>query len=155
MKGVLSVAVPPLAAFGVVACFFVVEAAGFRPMSNEPSNLSEAAAMGEAAAALRFIAAGQDPNTAFEISGGILGVLPRVAAAIDAAILGRREEMVPLLLGHGARVVDPHRTRCLAEVVDLPGILPVLNLAADDGPAASRHEGDDVIAACLGSAEIK
>jgi hypothetical protein len=155
VKHIAIVAVPPLVAFGLVGAFFTAEALGFRPLSNEPANLSEAAATGAAAAALRFIGAGADPNLEYEIRSGVLGVLPRTVNAIDAAILGRREEMVSLLLQHGALPIDADRTRCLAEAVDLREALPLLDLQPPKERAARPEDSDDAIAACLGGPEAK
>src|SRR5258705_12618472 len=101
MKATLIVSAPPLAAFGLVAAFFTAEAAGLRPLSNGPANLSEAGAVGAAAVALRFIGAGADPNSEYTIGPGVLGRLPRTVNAIDAAILGRQEQMLLLLREHG------------------------------------------------------
>ena len=82
---------PPVAAFALVAGFEVAEAFGFQPLSAQPANVSEAAAMGAAAAALRFIADKARIRTCrVRLAPGVLGTLPRTVDAIDAAILGRR-----------------------------------------------------------------
>ena len=138
---------PPLAAFALVAGFEVAEAFGFQALNAQPANVSEAAAMGAAAAALRFIADGSDPNVPRPIAAGVLGTLPRTVNAIDAAILGRRPEMITLLRQHGARVTDAARAQCLADAIDFPEALPLLDLPPRD--ASSKVEEDDAVDACL------
>ena len=139
---------PPLAAFALVAVFLTAEAMGLRPFDAEPANLSEAAATGSAAAALRFIRAGANPNAPQTIAPGVLGSLPRTVNAIDAAILGRREEMITLLLKHGASETDAARVRCLAGAVDFPEALKILGVPGEADPE-SGPEVDDPIAPCL------
>jgi len=138
---------PPVAAFALVAGFQVAEAFGFQPLSAQPANVSEAAAMGAAAAALRFIADGSDPNVPRPIAPGVLGTLPRTVDAIDAAILGRRPEMITLLRQHGARVTDAARAQCLADAINFPDALPLLDLQPRE--ASSSVEVDDAVDACL------
>jgi hypothetical protein len=142
------VAAPPLTAFALVAGFFMVEAAGLQPFNAEPSNISEAAAIGAAASALRFIADGSDPNLARPIRAGVLGSQPRTVAAIDAAILGRRLDMIRLLRQHGARVTDAARSQCLAEAIDFRDALPLLDLPPMQG-SSPRRELDAALDACL------
>lgn len=149
MRSALTVAAPPLVAFGVVAAFFTAEAAGLRPLSNDPANLSEAAAAGAAAAALRFIGAGADANAEYTIGPGVLGRLPRTVTAIDAAILGRQEQMLILLREHGARVTNPDRTRCLAEAVNFREILPVLALQPTQASSGESEDVDGLVDTCL------
>jgi len=142
------VAAPPLAAFTLVAGFFLVEAAGWQPFNAQPANVSEAAAVGAAASALRFIADGSDPNVARPIAAGVLGSQARTVDAIDAAILGRRPEMITLLRQHGARVTDAARSQCLAEAIDFRDALPLLDLPPTQGPSPPREQGD-AVDACL------
>jgi hypothetical protein len=138
------VAAPPLAAFALVAMFLAAEALGFRPWNAEPANVSEAAARGAAAAALRFVARGADPNVPWPIAEGVLGTLPRTANAMDAAILGRHAEMMTLLREHGA-TTDAQRAKCLAEAVDFPDALPLLGLPpVEDRNIDPRQVGDPV-----------
>jgi hypothetical protein len=141
------VAAPPLTAFALVAGFFIAEATGWQPLNGEPANLSEAAATGAAASALRFIADGADPNIARPIGAGVLGSQERTVDAIDAAILGRRPEMITLLRQHGARVTDAARAQCLADAIDFPDALPLLDLQPRE--ASSHVDEDDAVEACL------
>ena len=145
------VAAPPLAALVLVAGFLGGEALGFRPFDSEPLNVSEAAAMGAAAGALRFMADGSDPNVARPIAAGVLGSLPRSANAINAAILGRRPEMISLLLQHGAAVTDADRSRCLAEAVGFPEALPLLGMTQPESPVPTPNpqQPGDPVGACL------
>ena len=145
------VAAPPLAAFALVAVFLAGEALGFRPWNAEPANVSDAAARGAAAAALRFIARGADPNVPWPIAEGVLGTLPRTANAIDAAILGRHAEMITLLREHGA-TTDAHRATCLAETIDFPDALPALELPAIAGGKHDPHQAGDPVGTCLNNA---
>ena len=149
MRSAIVAAAPPLAAFGLVVAFFTAEAVGLRPLGNDPANLSEAAAVGAAAVALRFIDTGADPNTEYTIGPGVIGILPRTVNAIDAAILGRQEQMLLLLLEHGARVTHPDRTRCLAAAVNFPEILPALDLPPIQESSAHREDVDGLVDTCL------
>ena len=147
-RAVALVAAPPLVAFALVAGFCAAEALGFQPFDAQPANVSEAAAMGAAAAALRFVANGSDPNVPQPIAPGVLGTLPRTVTAIDAAILGRRAEMIQLLRQHGVVVADARRSRCLAEAIQFPEALPILGMTAA-GSAGSTGEVDDPVELCL------
>jgi hypothetical protein len=139
---------PPVIAFALVAAFMTAEAFGFRPFNAEPANISEAAARGAAATALRFIASGADPNVPWPIAEGVLGTLPRTVNAIDAAILGRRAEMISLLHEHGA-TTDAHRATCLAEAIDFPDALPALGLPAIADEKNDPRQVGDPVGTCL------
>jgi len=140
-------AAPPVIAFVLVAAFMTAEACGFRPLNAEPANVAEAAALGAAATALRFITSGADPNVPWPVAEGVLGTLPRTVNAMDAAILGRHAEMISLLREHGA-TTDAHRAACLADAIDFPDALPALGLPAiveKNDP----HQVDDPVGTCL------
>jgi len=143
------VAAPPILAFALVAGFLAAETLGFRPLDAEPANVSEASAMGAAAAALRFIANGSDPNIPRVIAPGVLGNAPRTVNAIDAAILGRQPEMIQLLRQSGATVADLRRSQCLADAVQFPEALSILGIAGTPSAVVSTGEADDPIEACL------
>ena len=153
VAAVACVAVPPVVAFVLVAAFVVAEAAGWRPLSVEPSNVSEAAAVGAAATALRFIAEGADPNAPHPIAAGVLGTLPRTVNAIDAAILGRRAEMISMLRTQGA-TTDVHRAKCLADAVDFPQALPLLDIAEPADPTVDSRQVGDPVGVCLRTHEV-
>ena len=146
----LVIALPPLAAFVVVGGFFAAEAAGLRPLSSEPANLSEAVAIGAAARALRLIAAGEDPNQQHPIGEGVLGSISYQVDAIDAAILGRRPEMIPVLLEHGAAITDLQRSVCLVRALGYPEVLPLIGAPPDHIELAPSEDVNDALRACLG-----
>jgi len=153
MAAVACVAVPPVVAFILVAAFVVGEAVGWRPLSFEPANVSEAAAVGAAATALRFIAEGADPNAPHPIAAGLLGTLPRTVNAIDAAILGRRAEMISLLRKQGA-TTDGQRAKCLADAVDFPQALPLLGVTEPADPTVDSRQAGDPVGVCLRTHEV-
>ena len=150
MAALACVAVPPVVAFILVAAFVVAEAVGLRPLSVEPANVSGAAAVGAAATALRFIAEGADPNVPHPIAAGVLGTLPRTVNAIDAAILGRRAEMISLLREQGA-TTDVKRAKCLADAVDFPQALPPLGITEPGDPTVDPRQMGDPVGVCLRS----
>lgn len=152
VAAVACAAVPPVVAFILVAAFVVAEAVGWRPLSVEPANVSEAAAVGAAASALRFIAEGSDLNAPHPIAAGVIGTLPRTVNAIDAAILGRRAEMISLLLEQGA-TTDTHRAKCLADAVGFPQALPLLGIAEPADPTVDSRQVGDPVGVCLRSEE--
>jgi hypothetical protein len=147
-------AVPPVIAFALVAAFMTAEACGFRPLNAEPANVAEAAVRGAAATALRFITSGADPNVPWPVAEGVLGTLPRTVNAMDAAILGRRAEMISLLHEHGA-TTDPHRATCLAQAIDFPDALPALGLPPIPGRKSDPHQTDDPVGVCLNNSGTK
>jgi hypothetical protein len=146
----LALALPPLAVFVVVGAFFAAEAAGFRPLSTEPANLSEATATGAAARALQLIAAGEDPNQARPIREGVLGSVSYQVDAIDAAILGRRAEMIPVLLEHGAAVTNLPRSICLVHALRYSEVLPLIGGPPDHVERDPSRDVNDALRACLG-----
>ena len=149
-RPVLVLALPPLTVFVVVGAFFAAEAAGFRPLTTEPANLSEAVAIGAAARALRLIATGEDPNQPRPIGEGILGSISYRVDAIDAAILGRRAEMVPVLLEHGAAVTNLQRSICLVHALRYPEVLPLIGAPPDDVERDPSEDVNHELRACLG-----
>jgi hypothetical protein len=150
---VLSLVVPPITGFVLVAVFLVVEAAGFSPLSSTPVTVSEAAAMGSAARALDLILRGQDPNRPSVIPVGVVDSRMYEVPAIDAAILGRHPEMIPILQQHGAVVANVRRSACLAHAIDLPEALPFLGTLRDQVKRDPSIDSSDAIQACLQSSE--
>ena len=145
----LILVVPPLAGFVVVAGFLLAEASGSRPLSAEPSNVSEAAATGAAARAIQFIVNGENPNRPWRIREDVLGSASYSVDAIDAAILGRRPEIVEVLQQHGAVVVDPPKSACLIRAVGLPELLPIVGASPDRVTSDASDDVSDRILACL------
>ncbi len=152
---VLVPALPPLAAFVFICGFFAAEAAGFRPLSGEPANLSEAAAIGAAARALQLIAAGQNPNQPYAIGAGVLGSTSYSVDAIDAAILGRRPEMIPVLRQHGAVVTNLQRSICLALATESPEVLPLIGAPSASAGRGTSENRDDAIQVCLTDVNLR
>ena len=150
---VMAVALPPIAGLVLVAVLLVAEGAGAGLLSHVEATVSEAAASGSAARALQLIRAGQDPDKASLIPAGTLGSRAYTVTAIDAAILGRRPEEIPILLAHGATVVDVGRSVCLANAVGLPEALPLLGAPAAHVDRDPSVDTSDAIGACLGQAK--
>ena len=126
------VAIPPLAAFVLVAAYLLAESLGFRGFAApEATTVSEAAAMGQAARALQLVNGGQNPNESQRISPGILDSNAYQLRPLEAAIAGRHIEMVRLLQRSGAAKFDLTRAICLARA-RLPQVLPDLNAPATD-----------------------
>ncbi len=146
---VLILVVPPLAGFIAVGGFLLAEAAGARPLSAEPANISEAAAIGAAARAIQLIVNGENPNRPWPIREGVLGSASYSVDAIDAAILGRRPEIIEVLMKHGARVTDAPRSACLIRAVDLPELLPIVGASSDRVTSDASEHSSDRIRACL------
>ena len=149
----LILVMPPLAGFIAVGGFLLVEAAGVRPLSAEPANVSEAAAMGAAARAIQFMVNGQNPNRPWRIREGVLGSTSYSVDAIDAAILGRRPEMIEVLQQHGAVVVDASRSACLIRAVDVPEMMSLVGAASDRATGEESDHPSDRILACLESSQ--
>ena len=98
------VSLPPILTFaGWVALLAVTAVTGRHPIWNlEPCNLPEAVAFRDAAAVVRRVERGEDPNRAGEVRAGV--VLPETASLtpVEAAAAARQGEMVQLLLDLGA-----------------------------------------------------
>ena len=124
---VLCLVVPPAAALVFILAGFGAEAAGFRAWASPvASNVSEAAAMGEAARLVELIQQGQDPNRSWPVAEGRLDSGRYDVTPIDAAIMGRTVQMVRLLQRHGATTPNPEHAACLARLRGLPEALPLL-----------------------------
>jgi hypothetical protein len=94
--------------------------AGVHPMwKTQPLNMSEAAALRDAATVFRLVRAGESPRERRHIRAGLLFERSVRLTPLEAAIAAGRPEMVELLLGEGARVSRAEwiRARCLAASV--------------------------------------
>ena len=131
------IVVPPVAALLLVAAYLVAESFGFRGFApTEATTASEAAAMGYAARTLQLIADGQDPNQPQHVAAGVLDAGEYEMRPLEAAILGRHEELVRLLQRSGAARFDLARAICFARA-RLPEVLPDLgapHAASADAP---------------------
>ena len=126
------VAIPPLAAFVLVAVCLLAESFGFRGLAApEATTVAEAAAMGHAARALQLMSGGQNPNEPQRISSGIFDSNVYQLRPLEAAIAGRHVEMARLLQRSGAAAFDLTRAICLARA-RLPQVLPDLHAPATD-----------------------
>lgn len=119
-------AAPPVAAFTSLAAYVTAESLGFRGLAvPAPATLSEAAAAGAAARVVELIGEGHDPNSPSLVPAGAVDADAFTATAVEAAILGRRAEMVNLLREQGARL-DPAHVACLARASGLPEVMELL-----------------------------
>ena len=104
-----------------------------------PRNGAEAAALGNAAALVGFLEAGEDPRQTYPLRPeAISSSVPR-ATTVEAAVLSRRVEMVVLLDNAGA-VRDPalrQELACLARDIEQQGIADTLMPAAACEPGAA------------------
>ena len=139
------IVLPPMAAFVLVAVYLVAESLGLQGLAApEPTTVSEAAAMGQAARAMHLIADGQDPNRPQRIASGILDAHEYDLRPLEAAILARHVEMARLLRRSGAARFDLDRAICFAHA-RLPEVLPDLGVAA-----APSSDAPTEIAAAVG-----
>jgi hypothetical protein len=111
---------------------------GWKPFWPEPAmNVSEAAGVSNAGEVVRLIVVeGQDPNRAWPVRAGMLGSAPVTLTPLDAAIVIRREELVPLLVRHGVRLPESPAERtaliCRAMAFEAAAIVELL-LKTGDG----------------------
>ena len=152
LAAVIAVSVPVLASFCLLLGFVMAEVTGARPFAEPPfDNVSEAAAFGDAAGVLAFIARGDDVNRRWGTRADLFDSRgPMTVTALEAAILMRRAEMVALLLRRGARPDNARALACLAQAVGQERALPaslfgVADARYYDGPVVG---GRDAFAAC-------
>lgn len=111
--------VPPILTFaGWMALLAVTAVTGRHPIWNlEPRNLPEAVAFRDAAAVVRRVERGENPNRAGEVRAGV--VLPETASLtpVEVAAAARQGEMVQLLIGLGAApdAIAWHRAWCISD----------------------------------------
>jgi hypothetical protein len=109
-----------------------------------PRNSAEAAALGNAAAVVGFLEAGEDPQQTYPVRPeAISSSVPR-ATTVEAAVLSRRVEMVQLL-DHAGAVRDPalrQELACLARDIEQQGIADALMPGAvcERGAALARWQ---------------
>jgi hypothetical protein len=124
---VVLIVVLPALAVGVVAVILAAEAIGVHPWATpRPVTISEAAVLGAAYQAVHLIRQGQDPNAVAHVRAGLVDGDAYNVTPIDAAILGRRTEMITLLRANGARVTNAARSVCLANAVGMPDAVALL-----------------------------
>jgi hypothetical protein len=143
----LVVCVPPLVAVAAVAAFLIVErvvAVGSPPAAT----VADAAARGAAARAVELILDGADPNGTGLVPAGVLGAESFELHPIEAAILGRRPELVALLIRQGAVVPDRDRAACLARRTAFEEVLPALGVTEPPAAAGTPVGPGEAWAAC-------
>ncbi len=98
------VSLPPILAFTWWTAMLAIAAVtGRHPIwSLEPRSLPEAVAFRDAAAVVRRIDSGDDPNRAAEVRAGVVLDDTVSLTPIEAAAAARHREMVQLLLDLGA-----------------------------------------------------
>jgi hypothetical protein len=90
----------------------VATAVGDHPLwRSEALNLSEAAALRDAAEMVRLIVRGDDPNLARPVRAGFLDSMSREVTPLSAVTYSNRPELVELLMTHGATLDAPTWTR--------------------------------------------
>ncbi len=145
---VVLIAAPPLAAFTVLAAYVTAESLGFRALTvPAPTTLAEAAAAGAAARVVELIGNGLDPNAPSLVPAGAVDADAFMATAVEAAILGRRAEMVNLLREQGARL-DPAHATCLARASGLPDVLELLGSGTGDVGTERLMRPTDALHSC-------
>jgi len=98
----LCAAIPSLAAVGFCGAVLGAAAFGYTPTfwQGGPLTLAEAAALRDQGEVARLIEAGADANAEYALRPDVLAV--NRATPLEAAVLGRRPEIVELLMHEGA-----------------------------------------------------
>jgi len=122
--------VSPLAAATIVLAALAIGERTGRPLFavDAARNSAEAVALGDAAAVVRFLQAGEDPQRVYPLRPEAISSSVLRATTLQAAVLSRRVEMV-ILLDHAGTLREPalrQELACLAADVNQPGIAVVL-----------------------------
>jgi hypothetical protein len=122
----VAAAAPATAATLLILCFVMSEMAGHTPLAYDlPRNIAEAAGMGNGSEVLRMLRDGQDPNAILPISPEIISSSITQVTAVEAAVWGRRVQLLRLLEREGA-IRDAARRQyiaCLATLARVPMIV--------------------------------
>ena len=135
---------PCLIGTTLLTATMVGELNGATPFSEGgPRNGAEAAAMGDAAALVRFIRRGENPLQAHRVRPHIISGAVQRASTLEAAAWSRRTELIRLLDREGVIVGTDTRRElaCLASDLDLPEMAAYLvpdDLACHEGEARQR-----------------
>jgi hypothetical protein len=119
-------AVPAALGLLLVSVFVAAEIAGHTLLSYDmPRNVAEAAAMGNGSEVLRMLREGQDPNAILPVSPEIISSTITRVSAVEAAVWGRRVQLLRLLEREGAiRNVETRQyVACLATLARVPAIV--------------------------------
>jgi hypothetical protein len=127
----LAIAMPGTAAALVSLVMLVMAARGSHPVwRHQDVNMSEAAALHDAATVIRLIRAGEDPRTPRRIQSGMLFEREVALTPLEAAIAARRPEVVDVLLSEMPGGLDADawsRAVCLAGAVKAHDVERVLH----------------------------
>ena len=130
-----AVLVPVILGLGVVAAFTAGELGGSTVLFNQPPvNVAEAAGLGITSEVVRFMDLGQDPHRMYVVRPDIISSEITKVTGLEAAIWGRRIEMIRMLDSVGA-LHDPamrRHLRCLAMDISLDAVAELL--ASPDQP---------------------
>jgi len=138
------VLVPFVAATVVLAVVTVGERAGGTPFSDGgPRNGAEAAALGDAAAVVRSLQRGDDPERVRPVRPEVISSSVLQVSMIEAAVWSRRIEMVQLIdRVHGESAPrSRHELGCLAADLQQPDVAEYLEPDGADcapGEAVTR-----------------
>ena len=120
---------PVCAATAVLVLLVAAEMAGVGLGEGRgPANSAEAAAIGDAAATIRFLRSGDDPTRVHPLRPWVISPNVLRATTLEAAMWARRRELIELLdregtiVGSGAR----QELACLAMDLALPDVVDYL-----------------------------
>jgi hypothetical protein len=133
-RPVLVAAAAPVCVATLAVIVFVVFESSGRTLSSEGPlrNLAEAAAMGSVSEVVRFLQAGEDPNTVVEVRPFAISSSIRRVTGLEAAVWYRSAQLIQLLDRTGAMGDGETRRRvtCLASDLRVEEIVTYL---APDG----------------------
>ena len=112
-----AIAVPGTIVATISLVMVIMAATAGHPMwRTEPMNMSEAAAMRDAATVLRLVRGGENPRQRRHVRAGFLFARSVRLTPIEAAIAAGRSEIVDVLIGAGEAATWPEwvHARCLA-----------------------------------------
>ena len=128
----------------LLAAIVVGELSGATPFSEGgPRNGAEAAALGDAAALVRFVRSGENPRQAHPVRPHIISGAVQRASTLEAAAWSRRIELIWLLDREGV-IADAEARRelaCLAtdlELSEMAAYLVADGLTCHEGEARQR-----------------
>lgn len=113
----IALALPAATLAATCTVFVALAAAERHPLwASQPLNMSEAAALRDAATVLRRLRAGEGAGERRSVRAGYLFDRPVTATPLQAAVAAKRPEIVELLLEAGAATMPDEwvSARCLA-----------------------------------------
>ena len=120
-SSVLLAAAAPVCLVTLAVIVFVVFELSGRTLGSEGAfrNLAEAAAMGSVSEVVRFLQAGEDPNTLVEVRPFAISSAIRRVTGLEAAVWHRSAQLIQLLDRTGAIGTGDTRRRLTCLAVDL------------------------------------